>query len=243
MRLTVKMRPVAAVLFASAALLWAGDFWESKPPEEWTASEVDQFIQDSPWARSASVEFHGDQSVPLGVPTGRRSRGIGFPGGGVGFPGSGGGRPDGGWGGNHAVEPGRSKAFESDVTIRWRSALPMRQAFARTSGGDAVPQDYVDRYYVIEASALPAAMAHIADEPEHLRQISRLVIKGREPIRAKMVDIRPQPGAPGLYLYFPRDAAITPDDKAVELEITSDEFDVHAKFKLKDMQYRGRLEL
>jgi hypothetical protein len=42
---------------------------------------------------------------------------------------------------------------------------------------------------------------------------------------------------------FPRDREIAVDDKTVEFQLSADEFSVRARFKLKDMMYRGKLEL
>ncbi len=235
------MKRITMLLLSGALFLWAGDSWRNKAPEDWNPSDVERLIEDSPWARDAAVSFTGAGGAPIGSPGRGRSGGVGFPGGGVGFPG-GGGLPDGGWGGPFMVRSNYD-AFDHDGIVRWRSALPIRLAFARTPGGDAIEADAFERFYIVEVSSLPAAMAHNADEPERLRQVSRLVVKGRSPIRARLIDIRPQPGAPGVLLYFPRDQSITLDDKTVEFEMTPDDFELRSKFKLKEMEFDGRLEL
>lgn len=49
--------------------------------------------------------------------------------------------------------------------------------------------------------------------------------------------------APGLYLLFSRTNTITTSTKEVTLEFTIDRVTIKAKFKVKGMKYRGKLEL
>jgi hypothetical protein len=48
---------------------------------------------------------------------------------------------------------------------------------------------------------------------------------------------------PGLYLLFSRTNTITAGTKEVTVEFTIDRVTTRAKFKVKDMEYRGKLEL
>src|SRR5437879_3003140 len=78
------------------------DFWNDKPPSDWTGSEVQELLTRSPWAKETSVSYNGGP----GSAGGRRSGGYG--GGGIG--GIGGGIPGLGGGpiGGRTVGLGRS---------------------------------------------------------------------------------------------------------------------------------------
>jgi len=46
---------------AAARLDAAGqDFWNKKPPSEWSAEEIDRLVNDSPWAKAVRAEYAGD---------------------------------------------------------------------------------------------------------------------------------------------------------------------------------------
>ncbi len=233
-------RSIAVAAFASG-VLWAGSFWNDVAPGDWTPEQVDRILSDSPWAKPAQVDFTGSRSSP------NSGRGGGFPGAGRGggYPG-GAGRSrfpfpgtDGGWGG-----PSRyaDSAFDADVTVRWESALPVRQALAR-SRHETDPRNEAARYYVVALTSLPLPAARMAQQPDTILANAALVLKDRPQLRAERVEIAPRPGAPGLLLYFPREQEITVADRTVEFVLRVGQYQVARKFKLKEMIYRGRLEL
>ena len=127
------------------------------------------------------------------------------------------------------------------MIVRWESAEPVRQALAVRAGAETLAG--VRRHYIVAVTSLPFGAARLAEEPEKIRSRVALLIKDKPQVPADRVEIRPQPGAPGVRLYFPRDAAITLDDKSVQLLMRLDPYQVRRKFKLKEMIFRGRLEL
>lgn len=232
-------------LLAGAAVLLAADFWEKKAPEDWSSEEVETVLTDSPWAQAVSISFIGDTSQPIGGSS--RGGGIGFPG--SRSPRSGPttrtGQPDGGWGGRFAAVGAESRAFrEGDAVVRWSSALPIRQALERAGAADSAPRpELLDDYYVVSLSRVPPGMARLVDEPEQLRAAARLTPKDRPAVRAERIEIRPQPGTPGVDFCFPRSAGLTADDHQVAFELVAEDYELKVKFKPRDMVYRGRLEL
>jgi hypothetical protein len=236
--------PLTALLFGCAALLLAADFWEKKAPEDWTNEEVETILTDSPWAQFGSISFVGDKSQPIGG---------GSSGGGIGFPGrrsptSGPtnrtGQPNGGWGGKFSAAGSESRGFvDGDVVVRWSSALPIRQALERVSAGDSAPRPELLRdYYMVSLSRVPPGMARLADEPEKLRTAAHLTPKDRASMRAARIEIRPQPGLPGVDFYFPRKTELSADDRQIVFELVAEDYELKAKFKPRDMIYRGKLE-
>jgi hypothetical protein len=231
-----------ALLFGG--LLLAADFWEKKAPEDWTPEEVETILNDSPWAQAGSISFVGDKSQPIG---GGSRDGIGFPR--SRFPGSRpttrSGQPDGGWGGKFAAAGKESRGFnDGDVIVRWSSALPIRQALELAGAADSAPRpELVQDYYIISLSRVPPGMAQLADEPEKLRAAAHLTPKDRASIGAERIEIRPQPGTPGVDFYFPRKTELSAGDRQIVFELTVEDYELKAKFKPREMIYRGNLEL
>ncbi len=235
----------AALMFTGAVLLLAADFWEKKGPDAWTTAEVEQILTDSPWAREADVAFVGDTSSPIGG--GSRGRGgIGFPGQGRRTSGPGGiSLPDGGWGSPFANDRLESAAFpKGNVLVRWSSALPVRQALARVGAQHMEERpDLLEKFYIISLTHVPAGMAQLAATPDRLRAAARLTPKGRASIRAQRIEVRPQPGTPGIDLYFPRSNRLSVEDRNIVFDLVAEEYAVSAKFKPREMLYRGELGL
>lgn len=231
-------------MLAGAAVLLAADFWEKKAPEDWTTEEVETILTDSPWAQAAALAFIGDTSQPIG---GGSGGGIGIPR--SPFPTSGPttrtGQPNGGWGGRFSAVGTESRAFrDGDLVVRWSGALPIREALQKADAADSIPRPELLRdCYVVSLSSVPPGMARLIDEPEQLRTSARLVAKDRPAMRAERIEIRPQPGTPAVDFCFPRNSEFTADDRQIVFELTAEDYELKAKFKPRDMLYRGKLEL
>ena len=226
-----------AVLVVPMLLFAGGAFWETEEPSSWTRDEVDRLLTDSPWAKRADVVFEGSRGGGSGIPgvslpggPGGRRGGIG----GVGWPTPGQG---GGWG---LPIANSQLADDEEPIVRWRSAAPLREASGRLEGEAPEAES---RRYLVELTGLPLAAAYLAEKPEELRARVRLLLKDGPQLAPERMDILPRPGAPGLLFYFSRERAIALDDRTVEFELRAGDYQTTAKFKLKDMIYRGRLEL
>jgi hypothetical protein len=241
------MKPLAprlAILGAvSVSVLLAGAFWEETAPEDWSQAQIEELLSDSPWAKPADVRFTGDRGgsrLPggVGLPGGRGRTGGGtriprtspWPGagGGIGFP---------------YVAHARESAFDAEATIVWTSSLPVRQALERLGEKDELRNVQAADFYVVTIDGLPPAMAPLADTPDVFRQSARIERKDGSFIHAKRVEVRPRPGAPGIELYFPRDARLSTDEKTIEVVVNAGDYIIRRKFKPAEMVYRGRLEM
>ena len=109
-------------------------FWEKKEFPDWSKKEIRQMFTKSPWARSVNVRLDGLQ---LSGATADGGGGVG--GGPAGGPGGAGGSPAGGAGsypeGSGTGYPGGAGrgggggfASSLSLTVRWYSALPIKQA-------------------------------------------------------------------------------------------------------------------
>ncbi len=76
------MRPLrlGAASAACALVLFAADSWKTKDASQWTSEEINKILNDSPWAKSKTVQPEQTQMRRGGGGGGRA--GVGFGGGG-----------------------------------------------------------------------------------------------------------------------------------------------------------------
>jgi hypothetical protein len=219
------------------APLWGAERWERLPFRDWPPEVVERLLTDSPWARpfTAAFDYRAPERRELS-----ESFQIGFPR----FPGAG----RGGTGG-----PAPSVRTEAYLTIRWSSALPVRQALALNEFGRANQDDpraeallSAEREdYVIEIFGLPAIMmaGGAKQAEEELGRTSSLWCRGRLPIRAAAAKVPEHGMHLSAELRFPRGNGFTTEMGTVELRAETGPIRIAQKFKLSEMVYRGRLEL
>jgi hypothetical protein len=155
-------------------------------------------------------------------------------GGGPGGGGMGGGGMQGGGGGGGA-------APAMTVTVRWLSALPLRQVTARRLKRDVVD---APASYLIGVFGMPARFAQRAPDQfkEMLKNNTRLKIKGRDPLEPEQVDLGLSSDQTVAALFqFSKKEAISLDDKEVEFVTKLGPMEFKTKFKTKDMMFGGQL--
>src|SRR5579859_2148767 len=115
-----------------ALTLLAEDFWLKKPYTEWADKDAARMLQNSPWAHQVTISLGGPAVPNEGGRGGGRQRGGGGMGeatpGAMDTPNMNGpnSRGSGGRGGGGEMEPAGTPSIQ--VTVRWQSALPVRQA-------------------------------------------------------------------------------------------------------------------
>jgi hypothetical protein len=150
----------------------------------------------------------------------------------------------------------------TEVTIQWQSALPVQIAAAKKAAGDNVNVDLstikpLDNYIVavigLPMRALGGRAASVdsdqtTDEEEaktienRLKQSTELLRSGHDPLNPIKVELNQ--GADGrILLYFPKSDPITPGEKTVEFRLIAGRTEIRKKFTLKEMEYKGKLEL
>ena len=261
------MKKLILILLAAGACcaLWAADFWQSKKFTEWNQKEVQKILQDSPWCHSFTVET-GKKSGGGG--SSNPNRGMGGGGGGMGGGGGKGGRGGGGGGGmgmpggnmgnmgnmgntgNMGGERQQQAGGSQRVMVRWMSALPVKQAFARAQYGDeaASSPDAVRSFekqetqYVLTLIGLPRNLVKKGDQ---MKKNAVLKVNGHDPIAAEdaKAEMR-ENGVMYVTLSFPRENhPLKAEDGDVALELKLGSKTVTQKFKLKNMVYNGKLEI
>jgi hypothetical protein len=138
------------------------------------------------------------------------------------------------------------------LTVRWSSALPIRQALALERWGRSglnAPAaiewlNQEPKEHLVEVFGLPAIMATNGAKriEEDLSRSCVLWLKSRLPSRAASVHVPEHGTHLSAELRFLRASGITPQDGAVELRGETGPIQIAQKFKLREMVYQGRLE-
>jgi hypothetical protein len=216
---------VAAGWLSSApALGYAGEFWDQKQPADWTEDELKRLTSRSPWAKEASiVNTAAVGPLTTRTPSTRRSRG----------------NPDG-------VSQIPEFTGKWDATVRWDSALPIRQAL-----GTKMSVDLSENYIINVFGEIPSSAPNKDDSNDEiktkfeiLQERTRIERKG-DPLELKRVELAPKTwySPPGTLFYFSRVFPIKLEDKQVTFVTKIGPLDVKCRFILRDMMYRGNLEL
>ena len=249
------MRRFGALFFMLGVSVWAADFWQAKQYTEWSDKDVKKMLENSPWAKPVNVS---GELVPPSTSgkrggNGRGSMGeIGNPNQSVGDPmgdavQSGVGRAA------QDADPDRGAAPVLTFTVRWESALPVKQARVRAKyGSEAATSQEAKRAleteetnYVITVSGLQpnALRGDAAEVKKRAMAVAELIVKGRDPIKPVDLMLQRGSGAAIAVFAFPRTATLSLDDKEVEFSARFDSLLVKQKFQLKTMVFAGKLEL
>jgi hypothetical protein len=243
-RRTLLALPLATTAFAKR--------WDDRPFTAWNEEFIDRILSDSPWARpwrSTVVKV-----LPERMLSSFSQIGIGLP-----SPIPGGG---GGWPGSprndrpfpripSSEEDARVLRVAADVTVRWASALPIRQALAlQEFGRDRLDDPRAKALlaardeFVIELAGIPRAI--VGDTNEELvaeLKKARLSVPGHRPLLPDSVELP----TIGMYLTatlrFPRVTGIPVDSRKIELATRVGTTRLEQQFKIESMVSEGRLEL
>ncbi len=242
---------VLILLAASAAILSASNPW-SKESSQWSADDVERILTNSPWAHVAGATFDTpaddeEQGVPL--PPGNQA-------------GDSRGATDGKWDGG-VSKNSTGSVPTLPVTVQWDSALPMVKARQRSAGSQTVDPAFTEedlkKFYIITVIGLvpgmnskhparPAGGSPDSSTPADPEQMlvgiktqSHLFFPSRPSIQPDEVKLDPKTGA--LRFYFPRSSPIQISEKEALFSTHYGRLTVRQRFRLKDMLYKGQLEL
>lgn len=264
------MRPAHLIFFSTVALAASAAFafadLHNSDPSQWTGPEVYQILNNSPWSKTLKVNVSGGGSDNFqNQNTGNTNSNAGATppgGGGMGRRGMGGGGRSqrtysSGSGGNGNASASRSGPTE--VTIQWQSALVVRMAAAKKAGESVDPASFkpLGEYVIaviglpITAVGGPAASADAnntltAEEEqrveEHVKSSASILRPGHEALTPVQIEL--DQGKDGrMLIHFPKSEPIQASDKSVEFRLAIEHAELRKKFPLKEMEYRGKLEL
>jgi hypothetical protein len=227
--------------------------WERTSFPEWSDDQIDKLLTDSPWARPLTLPFRFSAPArrpsvvskfdqigePLGLPKG-------WPSGGS-SPGTGNRSP--------RIDDGNAPPVQTEIylTTRWASALPIRQAmaihqFGRSGVNSAKAAELLQANpteYVLEVAGFPVGMVPqgVKRFEAELLASATLLVKGRKSLRATAASVPEHGNHLIATLRFPRFENFSENDGLIELAVQAGPMDLRQKFKLRDMNYKGRLEL
>lgn len=197
-------------------------FWDENFPEDWTKEQIDELMKNSPWCQPAAIRFNGG---PGGASGGFAYGGFVQPGDRVQYEGA------------HAEK--NPNVFHA--LVRWESSKPLCLAQKRTPDGAsnfymlAVTGDFPD-----EARPRPDEAPSAAEERlDALRSYTKLDRKGDPPIYLDHIEAI----SGGEMYYFSRLEPIKLSNKEITFTTKLGPLEFKAQFPLKDMTYRGKLEL
>lgn len=248
-------------LILVAIAVYGAQPW-SKNSSQWTQQDVQRVLGDSPWAQPAAASFASSETEeppPPGPLPGAAEAGM------AGARGV----TDGRWDGGVGKLPSRTVP-SLPVTVRWDSALPIRQALLRLpasgeqSAGSYTSAQAQKDYIITVIGLVPAGRYKTAgqlptqsrsdqsgdsavdpQDPEQMLEglmvQSRLMPRNEKPIAPEDVKLDAASGA--VHLFFPRNELIDPKDKEVTFVTRFGSMTIQKQFRLKDMIYQGKLEL
>jgi hypothetical protein len=232
-------------------------------PSEWTGPEVFQILNNSPWSKPVKVDVPAPADNFGSQNAGNTASNAGAAppaAGGMGRRGMGGGGRTQRTYSSGSSSSGNSSARSgpTQVTIQWQSALVVRMAAAKKAGDPTDAASFKPlSEYVIAVIGLPitavggrAASSDSAstltgeDEQrieEHVKSSTSLICSGHKltPVKVEL-----DQGKDGrMLIYFPKTDPIKASDKSVEFRLAMTKGELRKKFPLKEMEYRGQLEL
>jgi hypothetical protein len=211
---------VPATAFASK------EFWNEIKPSDWTDAEIHQLLNQSPWAKEGSINDTARRGS-LGPTSGGGGAGVGISG----------HRPGTVTASTRTATPGTGPQLTWKATVRWESALPVREALHRGAPGQ-LPEDYILNVFGEVPAADPDSGFAI------LKDNTTLEHKG-DRIKLNRIELAPgnSVSEAGTLFYFSRLLALKLEDKEAIFTTQLGPLKVKCKFPLKDMLYRGNLEL
>ena len=216
---------MSGIVLLAGAVLAAADFWEETEFTAWSDKDVEQMMNDSPWAKRLTVRFPRTPRESRGAQTYSPDGGRG-----------------GGRGGGNTIAPTR-------VVLQWLTAQPIRQAMVRRrigQGGTVDPavQDLLSQSspgYVVVVTGVPGQFGRLT--PEALMVEARLERKGKSPIVPLQAQAQRDGRGVAIVYFFPKDDAIVLEDKDVEFITEVGDVTIKKNFKLEEMVFNDQLEL
>jgi hypothetical protein len=202
--------------------------WKTKRVADWTDQETKQVLTASPWAVMVLPSIKKEE---------KRKSGNGM---GVGMPGMGRRRVN-----DPAPDPNNGAATNSDVpqlTLRWESALPIREAElkARETNAPVVDEDK----YAIAVYGIPS---HFTKDPQsagdRLKGQASIKREGQKDLKPSHVDVIQRDDGLVIVFLFPRTREITAKDSQLEFNALIGQYQITQSFHVDEMIYHDKLEL
>jgi hypothetical protein len=203
----------------------AGEFWNEKKPEDWTEDQIQELLTRSPWAKEGAVSVFGGSGGSLLNRNGAMNRSGNMSS-------SGRQRTN-----TTSTQSSDAPDLRYKAIVRWQSALPIREAL-KEKPTPAVAENYIIALVGDLALADPDEdEAQRQSRLDMMKQSTKLDKKGGSIPLTNLETVKKV----GTLFYFPRAEPIK--DGQVTFTTKMGPLEVKCKFTVKDMMYRGKLEL
>jgi hypothetical protein len=208
-------------LFAlSALLLTAADqAWKNEQFPEWTEDDAKDVLRDSPWVKTVvATPVKSPDRVSVGRRGGRRQ------------------------GASDTAAPNKTQA--PTLTLRWESALPVREAELKARDVAAPTLDDED-HYAIAVYGIPRGMLRDDSKimAEDLKRQAVLKREGKKDTKPSSVEILLRDDGPVVLYLFPKSAEFDWRDHKIEFDAQLPGLKFTQTFSFDDMTFHGKLEL
>jgi hypothetical protein len=237
---------IPLAMLAAAGLTRAEDpAWKNKQVSEWSDGDAKQVLAESGWVKSTTPSLVKNTQSSSSPGTGR---GGGF---GIGIPGMGGGMGRRGGMGQQNPNNNPNNYPNNDtnqklpmLTLRWESALPIREAELKARDVNA-PTLEDENHYAIAVYGVPVTMINgdtkkIQDDCKKNASLKR---EGKKDIQPSSVQVLRREDGPVIVFLFPRTKEITRDDRRIEFDAQIAKLAVTESFYIEDMTFQGKTEL
>jgi hypothetical protein len=238
--------PMVTLFFGLSPFARADDFWKQKPPAQWSHAEALKLVRHSPWAKVEVVVFlRRENQASYSIPTGTKhcdpdaidANGNCLQKGRIEAPVDSSRQP------NAAPSLSPSTAF----LVRWESAVPVNQAFARLEelGERALaafqaqaPRLPADRYVITVKLEQPGFVGFdpFAVTPAGSPDLRATLKTHRGTVAPLEIEFTGTGASSSVHFFFPRtlDGAplLGPDRDSAEFTLLGAGFAVHSKFTL-----------
>jgi len=242
--------PMVTLFFGLSPLARADDFWKQKPPAQWSHAEALKLVRHSPWAKVEVVVFlRRENQASYSIPTGTKhcdpdaidANGNCLQKGRIEAPVDSSRQP------NAAPSLSPSTAF----LVRWESAVPVNQAFARLEelGERALaafqaqaPRLPADRYVITVKLEQPGFVGFdpFAVTPAGSPDLRATLKTRRGTVAPLEIEFTGTGASSSVHFFFPRtlDGAplLGPERDSAEFTLRGAIFAVHSRFTL-DPEY------
>ena len=242
--------PMVTLFFGLSPLARADDFWKQKPPAQWSHAEALKLVRHSPWAKVEVVVFlRRENQASYSIPTGTKHC-----------------DPDAIDANGNCLQKGRIEAPvdssrqvdaaprlspSTAFLVRWESAVPVNQAFARLEelGERALaafqaqaPRLPADRYVITVKLEQPGFVGFdpFAVTPAGSPDLRATLKTRRGTVAPLEIEFTGTGASSSVHFFFPRtlDGAplLGPERDSAEFTLRGAIFAVHSRFTL-DPEY------
>jgi hypothetical protein len=215
--------------------------WKDKQASDWNDADAKLVLAGSPWAKviKPAVEPAVAQRAPARMVMPRRPAVYGYPAGGY---------PAGGYPTPQPAPAARQAEQAPILTLRWESALPIREAVMKAR--DANAPTIEEGYYALAVYGVPARMVNVESKTlaTRLKGLATIRRDGQKDLKPSRVLVLQRDGGPVFVYLFAHGKSkskpiIKPEDKRLDFEAQIGRLRFGESFFLEDMVFEGNLEL